>query len=563
MSRAGTTERARARAGAVSRLSSALKVRPGEGRVAVRVLAMMFVVWSGFAIGGNAVEGLLFARFGPDALPYLFVGLGFATAAVMLTMNTVLQRPNPQRLLVRTLPGMAVAVLGMRALLLFGARWLYPAMWLSMMVLWTAIGVVIWGVAGAVHDTRQAKRLFPLYGSALILGGVVGGIATAPLATWLGAENLLLLWAGSFVVTFLLARSALRTAGVRVAARSRSRRPSVSVRSRLAEGLRSIRSSPLLFWMSVSIALLAILYFSLSFLFARAATARFPDADRLSGFLGLFMGLTSATALVIGLFVANRLFARFGLASMVVALALLYLGGFAVVASSITFVTLFVFRFVQMVWVNGVWAGAWQSLYNVVPPERRDGTRAIIDGVALQAGVAAAGVILILADRALGPRAVAAIGLSVAVLAALTTWRLRRSYAGAVVDALRAGNPEVFLAEEEPFGGIRRDAAALSAVAGFAADPDPVVRRICMEILLQVAEVDSMPVILERLHDSDPVVRALALRGAAAFGSAVPADIAHPMLNDGDPSVRLAAVEAFGARNDGSPEPDPLSVLLT
>src|SRR4051812_21250845 len=80
-----TTSQGRGRT--ATRLASVLKIRPGEGRTAVRVLAMMFVVWSGFAIGGNAVEGLLFARFGPDALPYLFVGLGFATAAVMLTTN--------------------------------------------------------------------------------------------------------------------------------------------------------------------------------------------------------------------------------------------------------------------------------------------------------------------------------------------------------------------------------------------------------------------------------------------------------------------------------------------
>src|SRR5205085_1838304 len=78
----------RARRGA--RLASILKIRPGEGTVAARVLAMMFVVWSGFAIGGNAVEGLLFARFGPDALPYLFVALGVATSGVMLGMNAVL-----------------------------------------------------------------------------------------------------------------------------------------------------------------------------------------------------------------------------------------------------------------------------------------------------------------------------------------------------------------------------------------------------------------------------------------------------------------------------------------
>ena len=57
--------------------------------------------------------------------------------------------------------------------------------------------VVTWGIAGAVHDTRQAKRLFPLYASGVILGAALGGLATAPLARWAGAENLLLIWAAA------------------------------------------------------------------------------------------------------------------------------------------------------------------------------------------------------------------------------------------------------------------------------------------------------------------------------------------------------------------------------
>src|SRR5438876_4831373 len=115
------------RRSAAGRFARVLCILPGEGRVAFRVLGMKFLAWSGFAVGGNAVEGLLFARFGPDALPYLFLGLGVATAAVMLTANVLLARPRPQRLLLLTLPGMSVAILGMRALLLLHARWLYPA----------------------------------------------------------------------------------------------------------------------------------------------------------------------------------------------------------------------------------------------------------------------------------------------------------------------------------------------------------------------------------------------------------------------------------------------------
>src|SRR5204863_169656 len=122
-------------------------------------------------------------------------------------------------------------------------RGIYPAMWLVMMVLWTGIGVVTWGIAGAVHDTRQAKRLFPLYGSGLILGTAVGGVATAPLAAWLGAENLLLLWAAAEGAAFLLARSALRVGGgASGLARRRAVRAEPSVRERVVEGARLVRA---------------------------------------------------------------------------------------------------------------------------------------------------------------------------------------------------------------------------------------------------------------------------------------------------------------------------------
>jgi HEAT repeat protein len=422
--------------------------------------------------------------------------------------------------------------------------------------------VASWGFAGAVHDTRQAKRLFPLYVAGLILGWAIGGFGTAPLARWFGAENLLFFWAAGLGGAFLLGRSALRAGGA-MAETPRSRgRGSMSVRAQLSEGLRSVRDVPLLYWMAVTLALLALLYFSLAFLFARAATARFPDADRLAGFLGLFMGATNGTGLLVSLFVANRLFARFGVAATVFVLAALYVAGFGALALSLAFAPLVIFRFVQMVWVNGVWTGGWQALYNVVPGERRDRTRTFIDGVALQGGIVVAGLLLILSERVLSPRGFILIALAVAVLATLTAHRLRRAYAGAVVEALRAGNPEVFIPEEEPFGGVRRDAAAMSIVMSSASDPDPGVRRIAMEILAELAGDDDAPTLLEGLRDEDSLVRASALRGAARVGGGRTLVDVSRLLGDDDVLVRTRAIEAFLALGGAGRDPDRLLPLL-
>ena len=537
-------------------LGRLLNVFPGEGRLAAQVLGLMVCVWAGSAIGANGVEGLLFARVGPTTLPYLYVALGTASAVVMLTLNTVLARPRAQRLLPLALLGAAVVVLALRGLLVLAQSWVYPAAWLVMMILWTGGVVVTWGIAGAVHDIRQAKRLFPVYASGFILGGALGGFATAPLARWVGAENLLLIWATGLAAGFLIGRQALAAAGV---ASRQARRSAVAVRARATEGLRTVRSSPFLGLLAVLIALLTVPYFSLALLFAKAATARFPDADALAGFLGLFMGAASGTALLASLFGARRLSGRFGVAPIILALPLLYVGGFAGLLLSLSFLPLVGFRFLQMAWLNGVWEGAWQGLYNIVPPDRREGARAFVDGVALQAGVVLAGLILILADRVREPRVVAGFGLVAAGLAAVGALRLRRAYPEAVMAALRAGNPDVFRVEPEPFGGLRCDAAALSVAKHAASDPDAAVRRMAVEILGAVGDRDVRGVLERALADADPVVRAAALRGlarVAPLSAARNRELATltALLQDDDATVRLAAAETWPAPVDAGQE---------
>jgi hypothetical protein len=53
----------------MTRVGRLLNVLPGEGRLAARLLALTVCVWAGFAIGANGIEGLLFARVGPNTLP--------------------------------------------------------------------------------------------------------------------------------------------------------------------------------------------------------------------------------------------------------------------------------------------------------------------------------------------------------------------------------------------------------------------------------------------------------------------------------------------------------------
>src|SRR5918996_85021 len=334
----------------------------------------------------------------------------------------------------------------------------------------------------------------------------------------------------------------------------RRRRRERGLGRQLADGFRDVWSWPLLRWMSVSLILFAVLYFTVTLLFAEAATARYPRADQLAGFLGLFLGVANGAALLVSLLLANRLFARFGLPTMVMGLAAIYVAGFVVLTVTSSFGALLAFRFAQMVWVNGVWAIGWQALFNVVPAERRARTRTFMDAGPLQAGIVLAGALLLLADRVLGATQLAVVGAAAGALALAAMWRARRAYGAALVEALRTGNPDVFRPDEEPFGGFRDDADAHGAVVAGVSDPDPAVRRGSAPILSDLAWPEAQPALPPALSDDHPPVPTAAGRGAGPAG-ADPGRV-RPLLEDPDPEVRAAAAEAVAGDPEGRPAAD-------
>lgn len=532
----------------MKRLGEALKVRPGEGRMAALVIGLMLFTSAGGSIGGNGIEALFFSRFGVQFLPYMYVALGVITLITSLALTALLGRVARERLYTVLPLALAMLLLGEWVLLTLHQNWVYPVLWLGMNVKGSLQGLLTWGLAGIACDTRQAKRLFPLFSAGGILGAVVGGLGTQTLARWLHSENLLLIWAGALGLAFFVSRALVGRASARKAAPRRKRTRLIV---EMQQGYQFVRHSPLMRWMSATAVLFAVLFFALVLPFSRAATQQFPTADALAGFLGLFQGLSTGLAFLTSLFLANRLFARFGILRMMLGLPVIYLIGFGVLAAYATFPALVVFRFIQNSYLSGIAGTAYQAVFNVVPPERRDQTRAFIDGIPGQAGTVIAGLILIIGEQALQPQQLYLIGLGAAVAATFVVWQALRAYGGALVTALRTGQPHLFFSEEEPFGGFQRDATAVAAAIAGLSNPDPVIRRVSAEIVGHLPTPQATPALMNALADEDAYVRVASLR-ALAHAHAAPAllDVAT-CLTDSEPQVRAQAVETLGHLAEG------------
>src|SRR5689334_2138295 len=190
----------------MTRILEAFQIRPGEQRMAALLVGLMLFTSAGGALGGNAIEALFFARFGVELLPYMYVVLGLFSFCMSFAITALMGRIPRGRLYVALPFVLGFALIAERLVTVLELKWFYAFMWLAMNVFGSLQGLLTWGLAGAACDTRQAKRLFPLFSAGGILGTVIGGLATQPLARWLHSENLILVWAGALFISFVLGR---------------------------------------------------------------------------------------------------------------------------------------------------------------------------------------------------------------------------------------------------------------------------------------------------------------------------------------------------------------------
>ena len=554
----------------MSAIARALKVHPGERALVVPMVGLTFVAMAGLVAAQSAANALFFEQVGTDALPVMYLAQGATAFVLMMSLAAVLGRVDRRRAYLAIPASLALLAVVERAVLFTDATWIYWVLWLTVAFALLLQNVFAWGVAGVVTDTRTAKRLFPLFAAGEILGSVAGGLLTAPLVSLLGTRNLVLVWAGALVVALILCRVVLSAArpGTHTehVERARRRRARASPWRDLQIAFAYVRTSKLLVWMTAAAVLFSVLFFSLYLPWAIAATEQYPDAGDLASFFGLFWAAMTGAAFLVSVLATNRLFAAFGIATMMLVLPVLYLGTFGILLASSGFVLLVVLRFLDGVWLQGVASPAWETLTNVVSDARRDQVRAFLNGGPAQAGTVIAGVIAFVGQRVLSAREFAAIGLATAALATYVVWRVRRSYASALVDALREGRPHVFpdvAVARVPFA-FGHDALALASALGSAGDESAQVRRLAIRLLRDFDDERARAALEGALGDPDAGVRAQAVVALAARLDGAERDrVLRPLLDDPAAGVAAPAAAALAFGPDAAAAVARLRTLAT
>ena len=529
----------------LNRLASLLKVRLDESRLVILVALLFACIQAGQGMGDNAASALFLLRFGVDYLPYMYIAAGVLTFVITMAYSAGLGRFEKGRFFLWVISAFAVLLILERAAITLDLPFLYPALWLTINGMGGILGTFVWNLAGEVCDARQAKRLFPLFTSAGILGSVLGNAVTGFIAKLLGTDNLFLLYALllgiAFYLTRLIAKSYFR--------KERNLSKQTSLLDDLRAGFDFARGSSLMRLIAYSSILFSVLFFTVAFPFNKVVTTTFPDEAGVAGFLGLFNSITTAATFFVSLFLANRIYTRLGIINSVLLMPLAYIFSFAIFTLRYDLSGAAIARFAQLVILAGIAGTAWNALFNVVPSQKRGQVLAFNNGVPSQLGVVLSGVLLIVADKAFTVQQIFLIGVFIALVCGVFVWRMRAAYAQALVDALRAGRLEVFSASEAAFSGLQGDAAALNVAIQALQDPKATTRHLAAEMLGRMESDTAIPHLMRLLSDPKPAVRAAAVSslGALYADSAIQEIILS--LDDSDNQVREEALTVLSKLN--------------
>ena len=436
----------------MSRLARAFAVRPGEGRLVALVAGAFAAVEMGRGMGEVGIATLVVDRLGADVLPVLYIGLGVVGLVVTLAYGAVLAGSDS----IRSFAGLLVLIAVVLALgwlaAVAGPDEVLAVLWIGILAAGMLLLTALWTVGGLTFDARQAKRLFPLLTSAAIVGSLAGYLSAIVVQRVVGLEALLL----GEVVALLVAAALLS----QLRQQPRQRRPSSgapSMTAALTAGARYVAASPLMRLVAVAYVLLAILLFSLEFPFFTAMEAAYPDESELLTVLALLYSAVTVAAFLVGTLLANRLYARLGVATVALALPLVYLAGFGIWIVRFTAPTALLVRFGQQVVQRGVTNAAFGAFFSVLPGRRRGQVLAFMDGVPGQLGTMLSGVLLLLA-ASLALEQLFLIGLVAAAVCLCIGLLVRRAYATTLVQTLREGRAEQVLEGGPGLAALGRDA---------------------------------------------------------------------------------------------------------
>ncbi len=323
-----------------------LQVKPEE-RKAVRLM-----VWYSFFMGASiaffytAAISLFLHCFDRNMLPYVYMAGGVVIYFLGRIFRIIQRKSSISKIMTWSLLFLIItaSLLTIGYIFTFN-KWLAFSMFLWINVFLFVHGIIFNGLASSIFTLQQGKRLYSFIGVGEVISNVLGFFSVPLLLKFIKTEHLPLLTLFFLLLTLVVLVMLLRSFWRQLAVRRPSRVPEKKS-SRSLTGF--FKESFLLQLFILAILPVFGLYF-VDYIFFGQTQMAFPQKEVLSGFIGIFFGITALVEFIVKTFVYGRLTGKYGVKPGLIGLPLALListflaslsGTFFGVAAMFSFVVL-------------------------------------------------------------------------------------------------------------------------------------------------------------------------------------------------------------------------------
>jgi len=534
-------------------LRKLLNVRAGEGRRTALLYALYFLMVMGSVWGESASEALFIERVGLSSFSILFITEAVFTLVCTVLYTAFVDRLSHARLLAAILVVTGVSLLITGLLLAPGlpiAFYLFYLIGRTTRVIFT---VHIWTYIGEYYDTRAARRLFPLIGSAGRVSGFLGGMAFPFVVRTVHAENIPYLWIGVLAVAAWMCLSIPRWVG-HVAVSSAAPRKTGLV-EHFRGGWQAIRSSSLLQLLALGAVtmtlLLALINVQANYVFSRT----YRSADELGSLFGVLTGIANAIALPFQLFLLTRIVNRLGVGWTNLSYPVLTVTSYGLL-TFFPFLPLAILGlFVRTAFRWGINNPVDNMLYNAVSRTVKGRARAFVNAMLVPLATFLAGAMLLPIPRGGSlPTYLFVLGGVVGLVYLIVAWRTRAAYRQELLQTLTVEDTDLHQLVGSPWDAT--DRAALGYVLTRARESSNETNTLFLaELAYEIGGSDALPTLLELAAGRSPIIRAGILEIIGHEGLANPRvrALCTESLSDPEAIVRrtaLAVLEEHSGSED-------------
>ena len=301
----------------------AFDIRDGEITISFFMQLYIFLVITVLLIVKPTVNALFLSALGAEKLPYGYLMVAAVAIISSFFYNKALKQYSFKRVATITLSTFCLffIVLSIALHFKFLEVWVLYLYYVLISLFAVVVTSQFWILANMVYNAREAKRLFGFIGAGAIAGGIFGGYLTTLISAMYGNKVSILI-AGVLIlscVPILHKIWNLRLRALTVYSRKKEVHQATTP-DRNAYQLIS-KSRHLLYLASI-IGVSVVVAKLVDFQFSDFAHRAIPDSDELASFLGFWFSSFNVVALLIQLFITNRVLSYLGVTSTMLILPL-------------------------------------------------------------------------------------------------------------------------------------------------------------------------------------------------------------------------------------------------